>query len=489
MKSSHTHLGSRITLKKRVILLMQFFLIISIYHIIKDLKDTVVITGSGAGTAVIPFIKIWATLPITIAISYCFTKIYNRFGSEKTLNFCIISLLLVYIVFAFILYPLREQLYLNNLAEYLKTLLPSGFKGFIAMVCFWHYTLFYVSAELWSLLILTILFWGFLNESISLQEAKKFYPWCMFVGNFAGIISGQLSYFICNNLKQILSWQTTLQCSVIIIVICAILIIVLNHWLALHILQSSLPHQKKIAPSCKFRVSLMSIFRSGPLFCIATLVVGFALTSNLIEVIWKEQILRLHPSPQSYNSYLNRLTTCIGTCAVCMALVSRWIFQILSWEKVALLTPIGLFSTSLLFFGALILPVKWLAPLCNILNINSLYLVITLGSIHYVLAMTAKYTIFDTIKEMSFFSIPVEERMRSKSIIDSIGSRFGKSGASCIYQFVLVVFGSTSGHISVIGLIVIGVIGIFIIMTKKLGHYVAKSLKIQKPKEVELTVH
>lgn len=464
-------------LKKRVLVLAQFFLIIFVYHTLKDLKDTIVITGSGAGAEVIPFIKIWAMLPLAIAASYLFSVLYNRLGREKTLYFFITLLIGSYALFAFFLYPYRSELYLNNLAEHLKMILPIGCKGFIAMICYWHYTLFYLAAELWSLLILSILFWGYINETTSFHEAKQFYPLCMFTGNFAGILSGQISHYLCHNLIDVFSWQDTLQLMVVIVAGCAIAIMIINRSLSRHDNMVKSDKPKNSSHSISFKDNLLCIFQSRPLFCIAILVVGFGLTSNLIEVVWKESIRNLYPSPQAYNAYINQLTSLIGMLAVCMAIVSRWIFQMLSWTKVAMLTPIALFMTSLVFFSSLMAPQEYLSPIASFLNMEPLYLIVTLGSIHYVLGLTAKYTIFDSTKEMAFLSIDAQDRMRAKSVIDSIGSRLGKSGASCLYQFLLITFGATSGHISVIGATSVLMIGISIMAAKNLGKHMSKKVQ------------
>lgn len=458
---------------KNALLLIQFFLIIFVYHTLKDLKDTVVITASSAGAEVIPFIKIWGMLPMAIGASYMFAKIYNRFGREKTFYIFTGLLLFFYITFAFLFYPHRDALYLNGLESYLKIILPAGCRGLIAMICFWHYTLFYLAAELWSVLILSILFWGFVNETATLQHAKKFYPLCMFTGNFAGIISGQSSHYLSHNLREYLSWQETLQLMIGIVTICGVLVMGINRWLSLQHSPASNKTIAKKKPASSFKDNILAVFSSGPLLCIATLVVGFGLTSNLIEVTWKEHIRILHPDPQAYNAYINQLTSLIGIFAVCMAFLSRWVFQFFSWGKIALVTPISLFLTSFIFFSFLLLPTEYLSPFYTYLNVSPLFLIVTLGSIYYVFAMTAKYTIFDTCKEMAFLSIDSEERIKAKSVIDSMGSRFGKTGASCLYQFLLITFGSTSGHLSVIGFTSVLVIGISIAASKRLGQYLS----------------
>lgn len=454
--------------KKQFLILLQFFLIIFIYHTLKDLKDSLVVTVSDAGAEIIPFIKIWAMLPLAIGASYLFSKLYNHFGREKTF-YAFVSLLLgSYVLFAFVLYPSSNSLYLSTIAENLKSLLPSGCKGFVAMISYWHYTFFYLMAELWSLLILSILFWGYVNSTTTLAQATKFYPTCMFVGNFAGIISGQISHYMSHYLTKIISWESTLQLITLIVVVCGCVIMWINKILSKHEPQKIIPlkSKKKIH---SFKDNVLAIVESNSLLCIATLVVGFGITSSLIEIVWKENIRHVYPSANAYNAYINQLTSWIGFMAISSALISRWIFSNYSWTKVALITPITLFVTSSFFFTALMLPTKTLESLASFFTVSPIYFIVFLGSIHYVLGLTAKYTLFDTTKEMAFLSIDSEERIRAKSVIDSIGSRLGKSGASCLYQFLLIAFGSTSGHISIIGICSICMIGVSILATNKLG--------------------
>lgn len=459
---------SGIFLNRNILLLFQFFLIVFIYHTLKDLKDTVIVTASEAGAEVIPFIKIWAILPASIGASFLFARLYNRFGREKTLYVLVLSLLGIYMLFAFFLFPLREKFYLTQVHDYLSLILPSGCKGLITMICYWHYTLFYLAAELWSPFILSILFWGYINETTNLEEAKKFYPLCMFVGNFAGIISGFGSRWLCHDLSLYFSWQQTIQIIILVIALGVFLLIGSNRLIASRDKIVLKAYNKRPRPS-SLSENIKSIFRSTPLLCIAILVVGFGLTGNLIEVVWKDSIRKLYPDPQAYNAYINQLTTLIGILAVFTALISRRIFRIFSWSNSALITPVTLFFTSSIFFTSLLMPAEYLSSLSSLWGYAPISLVVTLGSIHYVVAMTAKYTLFDTCKEMAFLSIESEERIKAKSVIDSIGSRLGKSGSSCLYQFLLIVFGSTTGHLSIIGITSISVIGISIIATKKLG--------------------
>ena len=459
---------------RHALMLGQFFLIIFVYHLLKDLKDTLVITSSDAGAQVIPFLKIWVILPFAILASFLFSKIYQKFGREKTFYFFVTLLIGSYALFAFFLFPFRESLHLTSVSEFLTPLLPAGCKGFISMVTFWIFTFFYLAAELWAMMILTVLFWGYLNEVTTSDQAKTFYPMCVFAGNCAGILSGQTSRYLCHSLMDTLSWQETLQLMISIVIGCGIAIMTINRLLSKGDVPIVAQQPKKGRSSMTFKESILCIIQSQPLLCIAILVVGFGLTSNLIEVIWKETIKGVYPSPQAYNGYVNQLTSIIGILAVCMSLLSRWIFQVFSWSRIALLTPVSLFITSFFFFFSMQMSEESISPFATFFNTNSLYLVMTIGSIYYVLALTAKYTLFDMCKEMAFLSIDPSERLRAKSVIDSVGSRLGKSGSSCLYQVLLITFGSTAGHVPIVGVTAVLVIGISIIATRKLGNHISQ---------------
>lgn len=452
---------------RNLLLLVQFFLIIFVYHLLKDLKDTVVITCSDAGAEVIPFLKIWGMLPISLLVSYCFAKLYHHIGRERTLYVFLAILLFNYLLFAFVLYPLREHLFLDHLSENLKVILPTGCKGFIAMISYWFYTLFYVSAELWSIIMLAILFWGYVNETTSLKSATQFYPLCTFVGNFAGILSGQVSHYLSCSLSTILSWQQTLQIIIGLVAVCSLFIMAINRWLSLNATEEIALKPKNAHFS--FQECLATIFRSKKLLCIALIVVGYAMATNLIEVVWKESIRNIHPTPQAYNAYVNQLTSLIGILAVLMALISRWIFKFLPWSKVALITPLALFLTGSLFFGLFYSPEMMIKSVSTYLNVSTGYLIMTVGACYYVISTTAKYTLFDISKEMAFLSIDKDQRMKAKAIIDSVGSRLGKSGASVLTQGILILFGSLMSNVSIIGIVAIGMIGVSIMAAKHLG--------------------
>ena len=84
-------------------------------------------------------------------------------------------------------------------SEFCEELLATAgvrFAGPIAILRNWTYCLFYVMAELWGSVVVSVLFWGFANQITTVEEAEGFYPLFGLGANVALIFSGQaVTYF------------------------------------------------------------------------------------------------------------------------------------------------------------------------------------------------------------------------------------------------------------------------------------------------------
>lgn len=84
-------------------------------------------------------------------------------------------------------------------AEFCQNLLEQmgpRFAGPIAILRNWTFCLFYVMAELWGSVVVSVLFWGFANQITTVEEASQFYPLFGLGANVALIFSGQaVKYF------------------------------------------------------------------------------------------------------------------------------------------------------------------------------------------------------------------------------------------------------------------------------------------------------
>ncbi len=192
----------RYELFKFVPMLFLFFLVSINYHLLRIFKDPLIITAPHSGAEVIPFLKVWAVLPSAILMTYVFTKLAGHFSREKLFYSVMGFFLLFFFLFTIFLYPYREALYCDHLADFLQGVLPSGFKGLIALIRYWMFSLFYVMAESWSNIILSVLLWGFANAVTSVTEAKRFYALFGIGVNASGMIAGEFGESLVSHMEN-----------------------------------------------------------------------------------------------------------------------------------------------------------------------------------------------------------------------------------------------------------------------------------------------
>jgi AAA family ATP:ADP antiporter len=423
-----------------------FFFVGFIYNILRNAKDALLVTGQESGAQIIPFVKVWVMLPGAILMTGLFSWLSNKFNMEKVFYIIVSIFISYFVIFTFVIYPNRELMHLQNVGTYLEGVLPMGCLGFISMIKYWSFTLFYVMAELWSCIVLSLLFWGFANEVTPVSEAKRFYGLFGIGMNFSGIAAGQAAkYFsklpIPSKLLQD-QWQQSLIWMTLLILISGLLMLTFFRWLNVNVLTND----KFYKPKKKYKLSIRKNFaylaKSKYLICIALLVLAFNLVINLVEILWKDQIRTLYPNPNDYNIYLNNITVITGIIATLMALFSGVIIRTFGWTMAAIITPLILFITSIGFFACFFWGGSLNSIVTTYLGMSPLALVVFFGSTQICLSRACKYTVFDATKELSFIPLSPESRQKGKAAIDGVGSRLGKSGGSLIHQGLLMVFSS-----------------------------------------------
>lgn len=153
-----------VTLKKVIPLGLIFFCILFNYTILRDTKDVLVVTAPGSGAEIIPFLKTWVNLPLAIAFMVLYSQMANVLSKEALFYSCILPFLAFFGSFAFVLYPLRDILHPTAFAEKLLAVAGPRFMGPISILRNWSFCLFYVMAELWGSVVVSVLFWGFANQ-------------------------------------------------------------------------------------------------------------------------------------------------------------------------------------------------------------------------------------------------------------------------------------------------------------------------------------
>lgn len=464
-------------LKKFLPMFFIFFLIAFNYNVLRSYKDSIVITASNSGAETIPFIKLWAVLPSAVLFTLLFTRLSNWYSTEKVFYIVFSIFITFFFLFGFVLYPLQDYLHPNAFADTLQALLPAGFKGFIAIFRNWTFTLFYVMSELWSTVIFTVLFWGFTNEVTSVDEAKRYYGLLTFGGSVAGMFSG---FTAIGFSKQLYfewlpygnnAWDQSIFFVSVTIMACGMLTMALFRWLNVKVIG---PQAKKRPPKEKIRMSMRANFaylaRSKYLLCIALIVFAYNVAINLIEIVWKDQMKALYPNPGDYNTYMGQVILAMSVIASLTGfLTTTKVIQRFSWTACALIPPVVISVTGMIFFHFIFFPNHGLSWLAGLMHVSPLFLCVLIGSIQNCVSRASKYTFFDATKEISFIPLTSESKLKGKAAIDGVGSRIGKSGGSAIHQGLILMFSSVAGSVPYIAGIFIFIILLWTLAVVSLG--------------------
>lgn len=467
--------------KKLVPMIIMLFLICFNYSALRNMKDAIVITASGA--EVIPFIKVWAILPSAILVTLIFAKLSNIYSQEKVFYIMTSAFLLLYGLFAFVIYPYRDELHPFASADYLETILPSGFKGLISMYRYWTFTGFYVISELWSTIVLTVLFWGFANEITRLSEARRFYSVLSIGSNLAAVAAGLASIVVSQegNFNPNIplghdGWEQTMMILVIVIIISGCLTMATFRWMNKNVLNDpsyddlhQIKREQKKKGRLSFKESLTYVSNSKYLVCIAIIVVAYNLVINLVEVVWKDQLKNLYPAPSEYNNYINNLLMIQGVVSIIMSIGLAQMINHFGWTKTSLITPIVMFFTCLGFFGILFYQDHPSLFFLSFFGTTPLAIAVFFGSMQNALSKACKYSVFDATKEMAYIPLDHESKLKGKAAIDGVGSRLGKSGGSLIHQGLLMIFATVTASAPYVAAILVGVIFLWMIAIRSLG--------------------
>lgn len=463
-------------------MLIMFFLIALNYNLLRTAKDSLILTAQSSGAEVIPFLKTWAILPMSLLSMVLFTRLSNKYSMERVFYVMLGIFIAFFLLFAVFIYPMHDTLHPHTLADNLEEILPMGFRGFIAVFRNWTFTLFYVMSELWSTAIMTVLFWGFANQITSVEAAKRVYGLLALGANLASICAGELTSWICRmgfNVKETTGedgWGHSLIWISGVVFLVGFATMLVFRWLNKYafggegVKSASFTYQRgKNEIKMGLRKNFAYLAKSKYLICIAIIVVTYNIAINLTEVVWKDQVRQLYSDPNQVNAYMGRVNECIGIVATVIALISGVVIRRFKWTVGALIPPLIMLVTGGLFFGMVIFKeLGWMGGLFALAS-SPLALVAFLGSSQNILARACKYTFFDNTKELAFIPLSQECKLKGKAAIDGVGSRLGKSGGAFIYQFLLMFFGTISLTIPFVAIALLVVVGAWIIAVRSLG--------------------
>lgn len=506
--------------RKLVPMFMLFLLITFVYNLLRAMKLTLVVTAGtkvispemasaagealanlGSGAEVVPFLKVWGVLPSAVLFTYLFTLLAGRFTRAQVFYIIVGFFLGFFVLFTLFLYPNRESLELIWLPNFLHKILPLGCKGLISAIRHWPSSLFYIFSEMWSSVVLAVLFWGYANEITTVEEAKRFYAIFTLGANCSGIFSGQIARLL--NFKTFNpnlpfgqnAWDQSVALQIGLLFIIGLSILFLFRWVDKdHHKRVPLSEPAGFTPKKKPNVSLIESFaylaKSRYMLYITIIVVSYNIVFNLADVVWTDQIhFSMQGNADQINAYMNNITSITGIFATISALIlSGNVIRHFGWTATAMITPIIWLTMGLGVFACLLC--QGHESLCGVFleffRLPMQTLVILFASAQICLGRAGKYTVFDESKEIAFIPLPQDKKRKGKAVVDGIASRFGKAGGSMLIQVLLITFGSLSNAIPYIAIVFFAVIGVWIYAVRGLGVMVKKSVDDNQMPDAEL---
>ncbi|XP_073017638.1 plastidic ATP/ADP-transporter-like [Primulina eburnea] len=477
------------TLKKIIPLGMMFFCILFNYTILRDTKDVLVVTAKGSSAEIIPFLKTWVNLPMAVGFMLLYTKLADVLSKKALFYSVILPFIAFFGAFGFVLYPFSQYVHPTALADNLLNILGPRFLGPLAILRIWSFCLFYVMAELWGSVVISVLFWGFANQITTVEEAKKFYPLFGLGANVALVFSGRtVKYF--SKLRENLGpgvdgWAVSLKAMMSIVVLMGFAICFLYWWLNNSVALPTRSQKKKEKPRMGTMESLKFLVSSRYIRDLATLVVAYGISINLVEVTWKSKLKAQFPTPNEYSSFMGDFSTATGIATFTMMLLSQWIFNKHGWGVAATITPTVLLLTGVGFFS-LILFGDPLAPTLAKFGMTPLLAAVYVGAMQNIFSKSAKYSLFDPCKEMAYIPLDEDTKVKGKAAIDVVCNPLGKSGGALIQQFMILTFGSLANSTPYLGGILLVIVLAWLGAAKSLdGQFTALRREEDLEKEME----
>lgn len=470
-------------LKKIIPLLLLKFLISFNYSILVCTKETVVVTASNSGAEVISVLKGWIVLPIALIVAATYSKLSNLLKSSTLFYGCLIFFLSFFALYAFVLYPNIDALTPLASADYLRGIIGSEHSHWVAIYQNWIHTLFFVVSELWSTIVIFMLFWGFANSITRVGEAKRTYTLFIAAGDVGALLTGPIVTYFCRR-YQSMDYAYTLQALTTFILVCGAAILGIYYWMQKYVLTDRrfydpdlMGNQIKQKTKLSLLKGLKHIGKSRYLLCIAILVIGCALTINMVEVTWKAHLKLLFPSMSDYQAFYSKVISSIGLFAlITVLLFGGSSLRVFGWRFSAQITPVVIGITGLCFFF-LCLGKEHISPITTLISLSPLMFIALFGAFQNVMSKVVKYSFFDSTKEMVFIPLDQESKTKGKAAIDVVGSRFGKSGSSWI-QIALIDLLGTGSVLSITSYL-LPVIAVTVIGWMFAVRYLAKEFEAQ----------
>jgi ATP:ADP antiporter, AAA family len=125
----------------------------------------------------------------------------------------------------------------------------------------------------------------------------------------------------------------------------------------------------------------------------------------------------------------------MGVSCVLFMVIGSNILRRFSWLTSALVTPMMMSFTGIIFFVCVIFAqdISFLPD-----GLNPIYFAVIIGAVQNILSKSSKYSLFDATKEMTYIPLSIELRTKGKAAVEVVGLKFGKSLGAFVQSFIFI---------------------------------------------------
>ncbi|RYE06509.1 MAG: NTP/NDP exchange transporter [Rickettsiaceae bacterium] len=415
---------------------------------LRSIKDSLIVPAVGAEA--ISFLKLWLVLPSSVIFTLIYMKLSNKLNYEH-LFYTIISLFLVFFLFfAFIIYPNQNDYHPSNEMIELLVLKYQNFQWFIKILGRWSYALMYIFSELWSVVVINLMFWQFANQIFDTEKAKRFYPVLGMIGNLGLVIAGialmtssttdvEFTTNLATSHNETSQMLKTMTMMIVSAGIISMILLKIIHKFHLIEFNQQIDHTTTVLlentkTKLSLKESIQLILRSKYIGHIVILILCYGLLINILEGPWKAKIREMHSDTLRYANFMGHFNIWMGISSVTFMIIGSNILRNFSWLRSAMLTPIMIGVTGTIFFIFTIFN----NDLSLLSGFNPIHAAVFVGALQNILSKATKYSLFDSTKEMAYIPLPLELKTKGKAAVEIIGLKFGKSLGAFIQSMIFV---------------------------------------------------
>jgi AAA family ATP:ADP antiporter len=237
----------------------------------------------------------------------------------------------------------------------------------------------------------------------------------------------------------------------------------LSLWRRLSGTEKNQPEPPKQDKPLSIWESFRICFRSRYLMLLAWVTIADYIAYALGEVVFLDVLRQKFPDPRLYADFMGQLSVWNGLLTAFSAVViTPYLLRRTRWVVASLVTPVCLLVTEGVFFFWM-----WTPSLASQIEMQVLF-----GTIFYCVVRAAKYTLFDTSKEISFLLLPPLEKMHGKLIVDGMCSRLGRGGGSMVSILLIQACGGVLASVPIVGAAAIAISATCVVATQRLGRLV-----------------